>query len=254
MKIILLLCLISLPMSSYTQFVTRDIEAQELSAESKILIEQAKKNTTRSSKKKKLVQDAEGFNLAVTSSFTGGFIFDYTSSNNYGSTVDLFNTTSLEFYLPALASTPKTRFLITARFFTPVLEDNIGSSMYHLRLGYGVGFSSMIFDGRNKKGQGWTGNINFLFSQDFNFLDQDGEYYFIGESSDISRIDFSMRWNHFMSRHLALVFGLDFGGGFAFEEYKRQLGSDGYPVEPLAPYGSGVTGILNVGLTVGLMF
>ncbi len=254
MKIILLFCLISLPISGYTQFVTRDVESQELSAESKILIEQAKKNTTGSSKRKSSVQDTEGFNLAVTSSFTGGFIPDYTSSNEYGSKVDLFNTTSLEFYLPALASTPKTRFLMTARFFTPVLEGNESSSLYNLRLGYGIGFSSIIFDGRNKKGQGWTGNINLLFSQDFNFLDQDDEYYFIGESSEISRIDFSMRWNHFISRHLALVFGLDFGGGFAFEEYERQLGSDGYPVEPLTPYGSGVTGIINVGLTAGFMF
>ena len=255
MKILLLLfCLMSLPINGYTQFVTRNFEAQEISAESKILIEQAKNNGASSSKKRNTVQDTEGFNLAVTSSFTGGFIPDYTSSNNYGSKVDLFNTTSLEFYLPALASTPKTRFLMTARFFTPVLEGNESSSLYNLRLGYGIGFSSTIFDGRNKKGQGWTGNINLLFSQDFNFLDQDDEYYFIGESSEISRIDFSMRWNHFISRHLALVFGLDFGGGFAFEEYERQLGSDGYPVEPLTPYGSGVTGIINVGLTAGFMF
>ncbi len=254
MKIILLLCLISLPMSSYSQFVARDVNTQELSAESKMLIEQAKKNTSGSSKRKNSVQKAEGFNLAVTSSFTGGFISDLGFSSHNGTTIDFFNATSIEVYFPALDSTPNTRFLATARFFTPVLGDGIGNSMYLPRLGYGIGFSSIFFDGRNKKGQGWTGNINLLFSQDFNFLDRDNVNHYIDPAYSINRIDFSMRWNKFLSRNFALVFGFDFGGGITVEEYHRQLGSDGYPVEPLAPYGSGVTGILNVGLTVGFMF
>lgn len=254
MKIIILLCLISLPMSGYAQFVIRDVETQELSAESKILIEQAKNKNKSFSKKKDLVQNAESFNLAVTSSFTGGIIPNYTSSHSHSTTVDLFNATSLEFYFPALKSTPKTRFLMTARFFTPVLGEGIGNSMYLPRLGYGIGFSSIIFNGRNNKGQGWTVNMNFLFSQDFNFLDLETSNDLIEAGYSINRIDFGLRWNYFMNRNFALVFGLDIGGGVAFEEHDRLLGSDGYPIEPLTPYGFSITGIINIGLTVGFMF
>ena len=252
MRIILLFCLISLPMSAYTQFsVNKNAEPQELSAESKMLIEQAKNKGVSSSKTKSTMYDAEGFNLAFTSSFTTGIIPSYTSE---GTKVDLFNATSIEFYFPALASTPKTRFLMTARFFTPVLEEGAGNSMYAPRFGYGIGFSSLIFDGRNSSGQGWTGNINLLFAQDFNFLNSDVLDPFVEDSFDITRIDFSLRWNYFMHRNFALVFGLDFGGGFTFEEFDREIGSDGYPVEPLNPFGSGITGIINIGLTLGFMF
>ncbi len=254
MKIIILLCIMILPINTYTQFSANKNTSQELSAESKMLIEQAKNNISGSSKNRKSIKDAEGLNLAITSSFTGGFIPYRGFSNKYGVVGDLFNATSLEVYFPALASTPKTRFLMTARFFTPVVGHGIGNSMYLPRLGYGIGFSSMFFDGRNKNGKGWTGNINLLFAQDFNFLDSDNINSYIESSYVISRIDFSMRWNHFISRHFAIVFGLDFGGGFTFEEYSRQIGSDGYPVEPLTPYGIGTTGIINVGLTVGFMF
>ena len=254
MKIIILFCLISLPINGYTQFVTRNFEAQEISAESKILIAQAKNNGASSSKKRNTAQETEGFNLAVTSSFTGGIIPNHSPSHGYGATLDLFNATSLEFYAPALAITPKTRFLMTVRFFTPVLEMGTDSAMFAPRLGYGIGFSSIIFDGRNNNGQGWTGNINLLFAQDFNFLNSDILDPFVEDSFDITRIDFSLRWNYFMHRNFALVFGLDFGGGFTFEEFDREIGSDGYPVEPLNPFGSGITGIINIGLTLGFMF
>ena len=254
MKIIILFCLISLPINGYTQFVTRNFEAQEISAESKILIAQAKNNGASSSKKRNTAQETEGFNLAVTSSFTGGIIPNHSPSHGYGATLDLFNATSLEFYAPALAITPKTRFLMTVRFFTPVLEMGTDSAMFAPRLGYGIGFSSIIFDGRNNNGQGWTGNINLLFAQDFNFLDNDNDYYFVEDFFDLSRVDLSLRWNYFMHRNFALVFGLDIGGGFTFEEKRQQIGSDGYPVEPLTPYGVDVVGIINIGLTVGLMF
>ena len=255
MKILLLFCLISLPMNAYTQFSANKNPNQELSAESKILIEQAKNKGAGSSKSKNSTQNAEGLNIAVTSSFTGGFMPDLGFSSHHDVIADLFNATSLEIYFPALASTPKTRFLMTARFFTPVLGDGIGNSMYLPRLGYGIGFSSMFFDGRNKNGQGWTGNINLLFAQDFNFLDRDAVNHYIDSAYVVSRIDLSMRWNYFIHRNFAVVFGLDFGGGFTYEEYHRQIDFyDGYPVEPLTPYGYGVTGIINIGLTVGFMF
>ena len=242
MKIILLFCLISLPISGYTQFVTRDVESQELSAESKLLIEQAKKNTMSSSKRKSSVQDAEGFNLAITSSFTGGFIPIYSSFYDFDIAADFFNATSLEIYLPALEFSPKTRLLLTVRFFTPVLGDGIGNSMFLPRLGYGIGVSKIVSDKRNKNGKGLTTSMNFLFAQDFNFLERETVNPFIEAAYTITRFDMSIRMNYFISRNLAVIFGFDIGSGFALEEFTRGdfVGYD-------------ITSISHVGFTVGFM-
>ena len=255
MKILLLFCLMVLPISSYTQISpNKELSPnKEISAEAKILIEQAKKQS-ESPKKKDKSRKTEGFNLAITSSFTGGIIPNNMTTQSFGATVDLFNATSVELYMPALAATPKTRFLLTARFFTPVLGEGLGNSIYLPRLGYGLGFSSIIFDTRNKSGKGWTGNVNLLFGQDLNFLDREHADPFVESSFAVSRIDLGLRFNHFVSRHFAFVYGLDIGGGIAFEEHKKHLGSDGFPLEPLTSYGFDVTGIINIGLTVGLMF
>ena len=71
---------------------------------------------------------------------------------------------------------------------------------------------------------------------------------------EINRIDLGMRWNYFVNRNFAFVFGLVIGGGFYFERYKRQIVTyeyflDNFSVVVIAP-----AGIVNIGLTVGFMF
>ena len=243
MKIIVLFCLMILPMSSYSQFVID----KDISVESKILIEQAQNKKISA---KKTERASEGFNFAITSSFTSGFVFRHLFYYEESVEIGIFNTTAFEFYMPALASTLNTRFLLAMRFSMPITETITGDSIFTYRLGYGIGFSSIFSDQRNKKGQGWTGAVNLLFGQDFDMLSIE----YIKNVIMINRIDLGMRWNYFFNRNFAFVFGLDIGGGFYFERYKRQIVTyeyflDNFSVDVIAP-----AGIVNIGLTVGFMF
>ncbi|MDK2818772.1 MAG: hypothetical protein KFW21_04915 [Spirochaetota bacterium] len=243
MKIIVLFCLMILPMSSYSQFVID----KDISVESKILIEQAQ-NKKSSSKKTERV--SEGFNFAITSSFTSGFVFRPLFYYEENVETGIFNTTAFEFYMPALASTPNTRFLLSMRFSMPIPETITGDSIFTCRLGYGIGFSSIFFDQRNKKGQGWTGAVNLLFGQDFDILSIE----YIKNVVIINRIDLGMRWNYFVNRNFAFVFGLDIGGGFYFDRYNRQITNYGYLLDDYYFDIPILAGIVNIGLTVGFMF
>lgn len=219
---------------------------QELSPRAALLVEEAKQQQKYERKSRTF---REGFNLAIISRFDGGLVFDDSNPNGDQSiSHGFFNMTALEFYLPAFTVAPKMRILLQARFSMPILGEeqifNTASSLYAYRLGMGVGFAQTIYDKRSTTGVGLQGIYSFVTGIDFTIWNRiyDDFPLFTGDSI-LYRFELGMKWNYFLSKHFAIVFGFDITGGFTVYE---EVLWDSYSVE--------FRGFFTYGLTVGLMF
>ncbi|MGL5956599.1 MAG: hypothetical protein ACRC0X_08415 [Brevinema sp.] len=247
MLLLVWMMIISMPVISYSQ--NRSVESG-LSPAAQLLVEQAKQNPAGKTIKSRSL----GFNLAITSRFDGGMMMDIGS---LPFEYDFFNVTSLEFYFP---SYHKTRLLATFRFSTPLLIHDycnpLRTGLYQQRLGWGIGFSHTILDNRDLQGRGLMLAFQMLTAFDYLFLDY-GDLVSnspITEYRTMYRLELGMRINKFVAKNLALVLGFDMSGGMARGVMNHAIGNDGYPLEPLKPYGRYYRGVFTLGVTAGIMF
>ncbi len=238
LKILLLMLIFTVP--SYSQ--------NDLSPAARLLVQQAQNETSSSTSSK-----AAGFNVGVTTRFDGGVTFPL---SGFDTCFSLFNVTSLEFYIPGGGVN---QILATFRFSSPMIEDyhNDLDGLYKMRLGFGIGISSYLFDRRDSLGRGMLVTANALFAMDMMFLNDDVnryEKYALMGNYAMYRLEGSLRYNYFIHKNAAVVVGADMGFGVATGYQSQKLGDDGYPVEPLEAYGAYARGIYTFGVTFGFMF
>ncbi len=239
LKVLLLMLIFTVP--SYSQ--------RGLSPEAKLLVQQAQAQNNDKTPNRSL-----GFNVGVTTRFDGGVTFPL-----YGFDVDfsLFNVTALEFYIPVSKTT---QFLASFRFSTPTVEDyyNDYDGLYKMRLGFGLGAASTLFDRRNSLGVGMLVTSVSSFAMEYMFLNDDLDRYenytLLGGSYVTYRFETGVRYNYFIHKNLAFVVGFETGIGLVTGYQSQRVDTDGYPIEPLEAYGAYGRGIYTFGITVGLMF
>lgn len=253
MSFIILLLLF--PTVAFSQFpATEQSIEQELSPEVRALVEQAKQELPATVGARKIQSATQSFfNLAITSRFDFGMMLPVAGEIPFQ--YDVFNLTSLELYFSV---SKHVRLLATARFSTPLLNDQsnpIRDALYKQRLGWGAGISAILSDGRNAQGKGLMTALNLLVAGDYTLgYHENHNKNFSNEDMSLYRLEMAFRFNKFVAKNFGFVFGLELGGGFTHGEFLPQLGSDGFPSEPLNAVGDYLRWNFTAGASVGLIF